>query len=460
MSDIILEMLVILMLIVLNGFFAMAEIAIVSARKTRFQQLAQEGDARARTVLQLTGDPPRFLSTVQTGITLIGIFIGAFGGTTVAAKLSHAIAGVPFLAAYSTAIAVTVVVLIITFFSIILGELIPKQIGLLNSERIALAVARTMRLLSAALFPIVRVLSVSSRAVLSVFGLPLSRPQPVSEEEIKVMIDQGIEHGMFQEAERDMIEGVFTLGDKRVNELMTPRTDIVWLDVENPLDERNKRIRDSGHSRFPVCRGGLDTVLGVVRAKDILNCLLVEEVCDLTGWMQPPLYVPENALALKALETFKKARQHVALAVDEYGVVQGLITIYDILEAIVGDIPSVDEVDEPMAVKRADGSWLLDGLLPLDRFKEIFELGELPEEGSYQTLGGFIMMQLGRVPSPADFVDWGGLRMEVVDMEGNRVQKVLASPKLPGGSTSGSPSGSAAGAAAARGGRNPPKDPA
>jgi putative hemolysin len=429
MSDFILEMIVILLLILLNGFFAMAEIAMVSSRKTRFQQLAEEGNARARTALQLIGDPSRFLSTIQAGITMIGVFMGAFSGATIAERLSRLVSGVPFLAPYAGAIGVVVVVLAVTFVSIILGELIPKQIGLLNAEKIALALARPVRFLTALLSPIVRVLSASSRGVLALFGMPLSRPQPVSEEEIKVMIDQGIEHGMFVEAERDMIEGVFTLGDRRVKELMTPRTDIVWLDVEESVEERNKRISESGHSRYPVCRGGLDTVLGVVRAKDILDCLIAEEVCDLTQYMQPPLYLPENALALKALETFKKARRHVAFAVDEYGVVQGLISIYDMLEAIVGDIPSVDETELPMAVKRSDGSWLLDGLLPMDRFKEIFGFGDLPEEGSYQTLGGFLMMQLGRIPSPADFVDWGGLRLEVVDMDGNRVAKVLAATK-------------------------------
>jgi putative hemolysin len=426
MSTLLFELFIILLLILLNGFFAMAETAMVSARKTRFQQLSEEGDARAHAALQLKDNPGRFLSTVQTGVTLIGIFIGAFGGTTIAGRLSTAISGVAPLAPYAEAIGVVVVVLATTFLSIVLGELIPKQIALFNAEGIALAVARTMRFLAAVLFPVARVLSASSAGALKLFGLPPTRPQPVSEEEIKVMIDQGIEHGMFAPAERDMIEGVFTLGDQRVNELMIPRADIVWLNVEDPIEVRNKTIRESGHSRFPVCRGGLDTVLGMVRAKDVLDCMLADQVCDITQYTRPLLYVPENALALKALETFKKERRHAALTVDEYGVVQGLITIYDIVESVVGDIPSGGKAEEPMAVKRADGSWLLDGLLPLDRFKELFGLGDLPEEGSYQTLGGFVMAQLGRIPSPADFFDWGGLRLEVLDMSGNRVLKVLA----------------------------------
>jgi putative hemolysin len=428
MSTLLFELFIILLLILLNGFFALAETAMVSARKTRFQQLSEEGDARARAALQLKDNPGRFLSTVQAGITLIGIFLGAFGGATIAGRLSASIAVVPALAPYAEAIGVIVVVLATTFFSIVLGELVPKQIALRNSEGIALAVARTVRFLAAALFPLARVLSASSSGVLKLFGIPPMRPQPVSEEEIKVMIEQGIEYGMFVPAERDMIEGVFTLGDQRVNELMVPRADIVWLDVEDPIEVRNKTIKESGHSRFPVCQGGLDKVLGMVRAKDVLDCMLTEQACDITQYTRQPLYVPENALALKALENFKKERRHAALAVDEYGVVQGLITIYDIVESVVGDIPSVDKVEEPMAVKRADGSWLLDGLLPLDRFKELFGLGDLPEEGSYQTLGGFVMAQLGRIPSPADFFDWGDLRLEVLDMSGNRVLKVLATP--------------------------------
>ncbi len=444
MSTIILEIILIFLLVLLNGFLSMSETALVSSRRTRFQQLADEGDERARTALHLIEHPPRFLSTVQAGITLIGILMGAFGGTTIAGEFAGAIAMVPWLAPYAHAIAVAVVVLVITFFSIVLGELVPKQLALINPERIALAVAGAMRFLAAVLRPLVFILSASSTGLLRLFGASGARPQPVSEEEIKVMIDQGIEHGMFEEAERDMIEGVFDLGDRRVKELMTPRTDVVWLDVEDSREAVQAKIRESGHSRFPVCRDGLDTVLGMVQAKDILNCVLCAVDLDLVKQSHPPLYVPENALALKALETFKKTKQHAALAVDEYGLVQGLITIYDILEAIVGDIPTSDETDEPMAVQRKDGTWLLDGLLPLDRFKEIFAIGgELPEEGTYQTLGGFILLHLGRIPSPADILSWRGLRFEVVDMDGNRIDKVLATPRPPepeeGGEEDGEP---------------------
>jgi putative hemolysin len=427
MTEIVLEIILIVLLVVLNGFLSMSETALVSSRRTRFQQLADEGDERARTALHLTEHPPRFLSTVQAGITLIGILLGAYGGTTIAGELAGAIARVPMLVPWASAISLGTVVLAITFLSIVLGELVPKQIALLNPERISLSVAGVMRVLAAALSPLVIILSAASTGLLRLFRASGGRPQPVSEEEIKVMIDQGIEHGMFEKAERDMIEGVFDLGDRRVNELMTPRTDVVWLDAKDSREAVQAKIHESGHSRFPVCRDGLDTVLGMVQAKDILNSVLSAEDLDLARQARPPLYVPENALALKALETFKKTKQHAALAVDEYGLVQGLITIYDILEAIVGDIPSSDQAEEPMAVQRKDGSWLLDGLLPLDRFKEIFAISrELPEEGTYQTLGGFILLHLGRIPTAADIVEWEDLRLEVVDMDGNRIDKVLA----------------------------------
>jgi putative hemolysin len=439
MSSILLEVFLVFFLILLNGFLAMAETALVSSRRTRFQQLADEGDARARAALRLTEDPARFLSTIQAGITLIGIVMGAFAGTTIAETLAAPLRRIPWLAGGAEAAALAVVVIAITFVSIIIGELVPKQISLINPERIALALAGTMRVLASVLSPAVRVLAATSSGILRLFGVRNPGQPLVSEEEIKVMIDQGIERGMFQEAERDMIEGVFDLGDRRVNELMTPRTDVAWLDVTDRRAQILARIRETGHSRYPVCRDGLDTVLGMVMAKDILTCVLADEDADLALRMKPPLYLPEHALALKALETFKKSRQHVALAIDEYGVVQGLITMYDILQAIVGDIPSAGEPAIPMAVQRADGSWLLDGLLPLDRFKELFHLGKLPQEGAYETLGGFLMTQMGRIPVPTDVVQWEGLRLEVVDMDGNRIDKVLAVPAAPDLGSAGHP---------------------
>jgi putative hemolysin len=421
------EIFLIIILILANGVFAMSEIAVVSVRKTRLQQLANEGDEKAEAVLKLNENPARFLSTVQVGITLVGIMAGAVGGATLSEKLSVVLQQVPWLAHYAEAVAFAIIVLVITYFSLILGELFPKQIALTNPEKVAGVLVKPMRALSVIASPAVKVLTWSTEGLLRLFGIPIIKEQPVSEEEIKVMIDQGIEHGMFLEAERDMIEGVFDLGDKRVDALMTPRNDIVWIDINETLLDIQRLIRESDHSRFPICDGSLDIVLGIIRAKDILNCVMIDEQFDLRKWMRTPLYIPESAPVLKALETFKKSRQHVALIVDEYGVVQGFITVYDILEAIVGDIPSFDDTEEPMIVQRTDGSWLLDGLLPMEEFVEVFEIAEQPE-GNFLTLGGFIMAQLGRIPAPAEYFDWNELHIEVVDMDGNRVDKVLVVP--------------------------------
>ncbi len=421
------DIILIFLLILANGIFAMSEIAVVSVRKTRLQQLANEGDDKAEAVLQLVDKPTRFLSTIQIGITLIGIMAGAIGGARITEKLGTLLMPISWLAPYHEAVGFGIVVLVTTYFSLILGELLPKHIAMTNPEKVAELVVKPMRFLSMAAAPAVKVLSWSSESLSRLFGIPIVKEQPVSEEEIKVMIDQGIEHGMFEEAERDMIEGVFDLSDKHVDALMTPRSDIVWIDINETLPEIQRVIRESDHSRFPVCDGSLDTVLGVIRAKDILHCVMTEEQFDPRKWMRTPLYIPESAPVLKALETFKKSRQHVALIVDEYGVVQGFVTVYDILEAIVGDIPSLDDNEEPMIVQRTDGSWLLDGLLPMEEFNEVFQIDKIPE-GNFLTLGGFIMAQLGRIPSTAEHFEWNDLRIEVMDMDGNRVDKVLVVP--------------------------------
>ncbi|MBN2356459.1 HlyC/CorC family transporter [candidate division KSB1 bacterium] len=423
-----LEIVFIFILILANGLFAMSEIAVVSARKTRLQQLVNEGQWKAQAVLDLASQPGKFLSTVQVGITLVGIMAGAVGGATLAKGLAESLMKIKIPLNYAEPLAFGVVVLLITFFTIILGELIPKQLALTNPEKVASAVTLPMRFIAKIAYPAVAVLSYTSDGFMRLFGLHPAREQLVDEEEIKVMIDQGIEAGMFEEAERDMIESVFTLGDTRAGQLMTPRTDVVWLDVDDPPEVIFQKINESDHSRFPVCQDSLDTVLGLARAKDILRFVISGESFDIRRWMQHPLFVPENAPALKVLETFKKSRQHVAIVVDEYGVMQGFITVYDILEAIVGDIPSIDEMDEPMAIQRQDGSWLFDGLIALDEFKEIFNIRELPQEGNYQTLGGFILSHLGFIPSAADFFEYSGLRFEVVDMDGTRVDKVLVTP--------------------------------
>ena len=423
------EILIIFLLMICNALFAMSEMAVVASRKVRLQQWANQGNARAQVALDLAQSPNRFLSTIQVGITLIGILAGAFGGTTVARSLEGYLKGIPYLRGYSEVLSLGIVVLGITYLSIVLGELVPKRLALNNPERIASAIAVPLRLLATITHPVVQVLTISSEGVLKLLGYQPSREPPITEEEIKVLIEQGTQAGVFAEKEKDIIKSVFRLADREVGVLMTTRLEIVWLDLNAPIEENRVKIMDHPYSRFPVAQDNLDNVLGVVRAKDLLDQGLSSQLMDLKEKMTPPLFVPENAPALHLLEMFKKSRPHLALVVDEYGGIQGLVTLNDILESIVGEISSQNQPAEPQAVQREDGSWLVDGMVPVDEFKEIFDLVRLPGEGSghFQTLGGFIMMQMGRVPRPADHFEWEGLRFEVVDMDGKRIDKVLIS---------------------------------
>ncbi len=430
MSAIGLEILFIILLLVANGVFAMSEIAVVTARKARLRQRADAGDAKARVALELANAPDRFLSTIQIGITLVGILAGAFGGATIAEQLAARLSVVPWLAPYSEAIGIAVVVIVITYLSLIIGELVPKRLALNNPEGIASRVAGPMSKLSVFAAPVVKLLSVSTAAVLKLLGVKPSAEPPITEEEIKVLIEQGTQAGVFAEVEQEMVESVFRLADRRVSRLMTQRLEIVWLDVGAPLEEVRRKIGENRFSRFPVCQGSLDNILGVVKARDLLERSLAGDVLDLRACMRPPLFVPETRTALQTLELFKASQTHIALVIDEYGALEGLVTINDVMEAIVGDIPLAGEQAETSAVQREDGSWLLDGMLPVDEFKELFPVGVLPgeERGDYHTLAGFVMMRLGRIPAAADHFEWGGLRFEVMDMDGNRVDKILVAP--------------------------------
>jgi putative hemolysin len=422
-----LQIIFIVLLMFANGLFAMSEMAVVSARKVRLEQWANEGDHRAGVALDLANSPTRFLSTVQVGITLISTLTGALGGATVAEELGLRLAAIPFLAPYSHAVSLAIVVLVITYFSLILGELVPKRLALNNPERIASALGPPMRALSVIASPIVHLLTFSTELVLRILGIRPTQEPPVTEEEIKVLIEQGTQAGMIEEAEQDMVERVFRLGDRRVNSLMTPRTKVVWINVEDTPEEIQARISESIFSRFPVYRGSRDNILGMLHVKDLLDSSLQCRLLDLHSILQRPLFVPESMRALRVLELFKQSATPIALVIDEYGHIQGLVTLNDILEAIVGDIPTVEELSEPQAIQREDGSWLLDGMLPVDEFKEIFHLSKLPgeENEDFQTLGGFVMMHMERIPMAGDHFIWEGLRFEVMDMDGNRVDKVL-----------------------------------
>ena len=426
----VLEISIILLLIFLNGLLAMGEITFVSVRKARLKHRADRGDEKARLALDLAEDPSDLLSATQIGITLVGILAGAFGGATLAEEIAVLLRKIPSLVPYSDSLALLLVVISITYLSMILGELVPKRLALNNPEGMASRFAGPMQSLSRLTRPLVRFLNFSTDQVLRLIGVKPSQEPPVTEEEIRVLIEQGTQAGIFEEAEQDMVEGVFRLGDRRVGTIMTPRTEIAWLDLDDPLEEIQQEIVASVHSRLPVARGSLDNVVGIVQAKDLLARSFTGQPLDLRAVLSPARFVPESMPALKVLELFQESGVHLVLVIDEYGGVQGLTTTYDILEAIVGDIPELGEAEEPEIVQREDGSWLLDGGLPIDEFKELFGLIQLPEEerGVYQTLGGFIMTSLGRIPTASDHFEWGGLRLEVMDMDGFRVDKVMVQP--------------------------------
>ena len=428
MTAITFEVLFIVLLLVANGVFAMSELAIVSARKVRLRQMCNRGDSRACAALDLATSPDKFLSTIQIGITLIGILAGAFGGATLAEQLGERIGRVPVLGPYGEAIGVALIVVTITYFSLVIGELVPKRFALNHPEKIAKRVARPMKFLSAIMAPVVSLLSVSTSAVLTLVRMKQSTEPPVTEDEIKMLIEQGTQAGVFAAAEQDIVERVFKFADRRASSLMTPRRDIVWLAATDSRERIRKTITENHYSRFPVCGAGLDDILGVVKAKDMLAFCLSGEELNLTSVMKTPLFVPESRSALEVLGVFKRASTHLALLVNEYGSIEGLITTNDILEAIVGDIAPANPQFESHAIRREDGSWLLDGAVSIDEFREVIKAGPLPGEGrEYQTLAGFILFYLGRVPQAADNFQWNGLRFEVMDMDRKRIDKVLVS---------------------------------
>jgi putative hemolysin len=356
---------------------------------------------------------------------------GAFAESTIVRRLEPILALLPWLTSYADAIATVISVLILTYFTLIIGELVPKRVALNHPEPIASIVAIPMRMLATIGSPIVYLLSISTDAVLRILGIRPSTEPQVTEEEIRVLIEQGTEEGTFEEAEQDMVERVFRLGDRPVSSFMTPRPDIVWLDLEDSLAENRQKVIESGYSRYPVCQGGLDNVLGVIPVTDLLARSLCGEELDLTVGLKQPVFVPESTRGLKVLELFKQTVTHMALVVDEYGVIQGLVTLNDVMIEIVGDVPTADELENPQAVQREDGSWLLDGMLSVEEFFELFDLEEYlrDHQGNYQTLGGFVITHLGRIPAAADHFEWQGMRFEVMDMDGNRVDKVLVVPK-------------------------------
>ena len=420
MSESGLEILIILLLVILNGVFSLSEMSVVSSRKVRLQQRANDGDAGAFNALQLAESPNVFLSTIQIGITLIGVLSGAVGGVGISNSLAVWFSGFPILAPYASTLGIGIVVVSITFLTLILGELVPKRLALHSPERIASMIAAPMSLVSRIFSPLVHAMSATTDLVLRMLGVQPSLEPPITEEEIQVLIDQGTQAGVFDVAEQDMVQGVFSLSDRRIFSLMTPRSEIAWLDINDTPEEIRQKIEESPYSRFPVCEDSLDIIIGIIEARDLLLESLHGNPLQLKRNLQQPVYIPETALASRVLELFKSEDAELMLVVDEFGSVQGLVTVFDIIEEIVGDIDA-----PPQATQRQDGSWLLDGMLEVEDFKEIFNLRHLPDEDEYETLSGFIMLNLGRVPQAADKFEWNGLTFEVMDMDGKRVDKVL-----------------------------------
>jgi putative hemolysin len=427
MNAIGLELILIAVLILLNGLLSMSEIAIVSARKARLQRMADDGDARAKTALELATTPDALLSTVQIGITLVGILAGAFGGATVAEQLAVRLESVSWIGRHAETVSVVLVVLVITYFSVVLGELVPKKLALGRPEAIAAVMAGPMKSLSRAALPFVRLLSGSTRFIFWLLRIRPSDEPQVTEEEIRVLIRQGTHGGVFEETEQAMVEQVFRLGDRKISTLMTPRTEVVWIDLDDPIAESTQRMAGSIHSYFPVCRGDLENLVGVIAIKRLWAESAGGRQPPLESLLSKPLYVPESLPALRLLEHFKQAGTHIAFVIDEYGGLQGMVTLNDVLGAIVGDVTWSDVGEEPQVVRRDDGSWLLDGMLPIPDFRDLLKLRELPgeDEGTFQTVGGFITARLGRIPRAGDLLTWQNIRFEVVDMDGLRVDKVL-----------------------------------
>ena len=415
-------------LILLNGVFAMSEIALVTARRGKLVRYAEEGDQSAAVAMRLGEDPTRFLSTIQIGITSIGILNGIVGQAVLAEPLSVWMRSIGVAGPASQILATALVVVVITYISIVVGELVPKRLGQIHPEGIARVVARPMEVLALIARPFVLLLTKSTESILRLLGKENTTSAAVTEEEIHALLAEGSEAGVIEHAEHQMVRNVFRLDERQIGSLMIPRADIVYLDTNRDREENLKRAIESAHSRYPVCRGGLDNVLGIITAKQLLIRTLKGDLTDLSKDIHPNVFVPESLTGMALLEHFRASGTHMVLVVDEYGVVQGLVTLQDVLEAVTGEFKSQNQEDS-WAVQREDGSWLLDGLIPIPELKDRLKLSQVPDEnrGRYHTLSGLMMWLLGRLPQTADVTTWEQWRLEVVDLDGKRVDKVLAS---------------------------------
>ncbi|MCX7016251.1 MAG: hemolysin family protein [Candidatus Sumerlaeota bacterium] len=421
------EILVLLLLILGNGVFAAAEVAIIYSRKVRLKQRARQGDKRARVALDLSASPERFLSTVQVGISLVGVFAGVFGGATIAKRLEDVFHAIPVLAPYAEPIAMAAVVVPLTYLSLIFGELVPKRMALSNAEGIAVILARPMRFLSKIGSPAVTLLTVSTGWAMKLLRIKATTEPGVTEEELRHMIQQATNAGVLVRTEQEIVERALQLGDRQVTAFMTPRPDITFLNLDDTPEENWKKIVENRVACYLVCRESLDEVVGVLTRDSLWDRHSPTAAAKLESLMTPPLFVPERVPALRVLDLMKNTRQTLAVVLDEYGGVSGLVTLDDFTSAVLLGRRSQAMEAEPMAVQREDGSWLLSGMMPIEEFRLLFRLETVPDDdlSDYDTLGGFVMNSLGRIPAVADTFERGDLRIEVVDMDSRRVDKLL-----------------------------------
>lgn len=405
----------------------MSEMAVVSSRKPKLQKLADEGNRRAANALTLAQDPNRFLSTVQVGITLVGVGSGAFGAASLARPLSQSLDRIGLPASVSYPVSFGVLIVLITYLSLVVGELVPKRVALNDPEGIAMSVAGLMSRVSVVATPLVKLLTFSTEGLLRLIGARKSDEPSISEEEINTLLQQGADAGVFEPSEQAIVENLFWLGDQHVSSIMTPRRDIGWLEVDSDVATLRAHLESYSYSRILVCRDNLDQIVGMVHTRDLLKECMEGENLNLEGVTNKPLFVPETLPVLKLLEQYRESGTHVAVVVNEYGNVEGLITLNDVLEGLVGDLPEHHELVSPYVTQREDGSYLLDGLLEIDDLKELLDLKVLPreDESDFRTLGGFIISHLDRIPSASDKFDWDGWCFEVMDMDGSRVDKLL-----------------------------------
>ncbi|MCW3475787.1 hemolysin family protein [Limobrevibacterium gyesilva] len=420
-----LDIAVLLVLIILNGVFAMSELALVSSNRARLAVLERKGVPGATLARLLAEDPQRFLPAVQVGITLVSILAGVFGGAHIAAVITPMLEQVAFLRPFAGTLSLAIVVVLITYLTLVVGELVPKQLALRHPERVAAAVARPLAALARITLPMVWVLSASSALVLRLFGAHRAAPQTVTEEELKALLAEGEETGVLESEERDMIERVLRLADKPVRAIMTPRTEIAWIDRTDPPRDIAQTLKSAPHSRFVVCDGSIDNVVGVVQAKDILDLILDGKDLSIGAALRQPIVIPDTVTALDALERMKSDPLGLALVLDEYGSFEGVVTAADVLQAIVGDAESAEPKDGE-GVEEVEGTLQLDGSMPVDELKARLNLPDLPAEGSYHTLGGLILALLRRVPHAGDRIVFGGWLFEVAQMDGRRVDRVRA----------------------------------